>query len=96
MDRRHYLVTYDISDDKRRTVVYQTLLGYGDHAQYSVFFCELGDRELVQLRTRLRTSIHATEDQILIVDLGRSVRPLEAGLEVLGRSYEPSVRIVVV
>lgn len=96
MDRRHYLVTYDISDDKRRTAVYTTLLGYGDHAQYSVFFCELGDRELVALRSRLREHIHATDDQILIVDLGRAVRPLEAGLEVLGRRYEPSVRVLVV
>jgi CRISPR-associated protein Cas2 len=96
MDRRHYLVTYDISDDKRRTTVYEILLGQGDHAQYSVFFCELSDRELVALRSRLRSSINAAEDQILIVDLGRSVRPLEVGLEVLGKPYTPSIRTVVV
>jgi CRISPR-associated protein Cas2 len=47
MERRRYLVTYDISDDKRRDQVFQTLRDNGDHAQYSVFFCELTPRELV-------------------------------------------------
>ena len=96
MSRRHYLVTYDVSDDKRRNQVFKTLHGYGDHAQYSVFFCELSDRELVQLRSRLRTEIHHTEDQVLIVDLGASARPLEEGLDVLGRGYQPATRVVVV
>ncbi len=93
---RHYLVSYDIADDKRRTKVFKTLYGFGDHAQYSVFFCELTDRDLVRLRSRMREAIHHTEDQIMIVDLGASARPLEAGLDVLGKPYHPSVRIVVV
>ena len=96
MTRRHYLVTYDISDDKRRTDVFNILLGQGDHAQYSVFFCDLSDRELAELRTRLRACIHVGEDQILIVDLGRATRPLEAGVQSLGRAYDPPVRTVVV
>jgi len=96
MIRRHYLVTYDISDDKRRNEVFHILLGQGDHAQYSVFFCELSERELVGLRSRLRRSIHSKDDQVLIVDLGRNARPLEAGLECLGRAYRPGVRTVVV
>lgn len=96
MARRHYIVTYDVSDDKRRNRVFKALHGFGDHAQYSVFFCELSNRELVQLRTRLRTEIHHAEDQVLIVDLGVSARPLEEGLEVLGRGYQPASRVVVV
>ncbi|MGH7501849.1 MAG: CRISPR-associated endonuclease Cas2 [Longimicrobiales bacterium] len=96
MDRRHYIVSYDISDDRRRDQVFRTLLGQGDHAQYSVFFCELNDRELVNLRARLRACIHATEDQVLIVDLGPAIRPLQAGLEAIGRAYDPPVRTFVV
>src|SRR5690606_19846726 len=96
MSRRHYVITYDISDDKRRTNVFKTLTGAGDHAQYSVFFCELNDRELVQLRTRLREAIHQREDQILIVDLGTAVRPLETGLQVMGRGYAPQIRSIVI
>ncbi len=91
-DRRRYLVAYDISDDGRRTQVYTIMLGYGDWAQYSVFLCELTALELAQLRALLRANIHAHEDQVLIVDLGRAVRPLENNLEVLGKGYEPQIR----
>ncbi|MGH7505299.1 MAG: CRISPR-associated endonuclease Cas2 [Longimicrobiales bacterium] len=96
MARRHYLVTYDISDDKRRNQVFRTLHGFGDHAQYSVFFCEMNREELARLRQRLRAAIHQGEDQVLIVELGTAARPVQAGLEVLGRHYEPPVRTIVV
>lgn len=96
MERRHYVVTYDISDDRRRTDVFRALLGQGDHAQYSVFFCELNDRELANLRAKLRSFINAAEDQVLIVDLGRATRPLDIGIECLGRPYDPPVRTLIV
>jgi CRISPR-associated protein Cas2 len=96
MSRRHYLMTYDISDDKRRTKVYKTLLGAGDHIQYSVFFCDLNDKELASLRSRLRPLIHKAEDQLLIVDLGAASEPLVEGIEALGRAYEPPGRTLVV
>jgi CRISPR-associated protein Cas2 len=93
---RHYVVSYDISDDRRRDQVFKTLHGYGNHAQYSVFFCELSPVDLVRLRTTLRTLINHHEDQIMIVDLGSNARPLDEGLEVLGRAYRPPVRALVV
>lgn len=96
MNRHHYVVTYDISDDKRRDKVFKTLHGYGDHAQYSVFFCELNQEELVRLRMRLHKAIHHGEDQVLIVELGRAVRPLATALDVVGKSYDPPVRTLVV
>lgn len=96
MRRRHYVVTYDISDDKRRNEVFRTLHGFGEHAQYSVFFCELSQEELSRLRQRLRAAIHQKDDQVLIVEMGRAARPLESGLEVIGRHYSPAVRTVVV
>lgn len=95
-ERRHYIVSYDIADDKRRNQVFKTLHGFGDHAQYSVFFCELNGRELAQLRTRLRGAIHHREDQIMIVDLGLAHYPLGEGLEVIGKGYEPQTRTVVI
>lgn len=94
--RRHYLVTYDIADDKRRTAVFKTVQAFGDHAQYSVFFCELSDRELVQLRSRLRGIVHHRDDQVLILDLGQARRPLEQGLEAIGRGYTPPSRTLVI
>jgi len=94
--RRHYLVTYDISDDGRRTKVFRILHGFGDHAQFSVFFCEMDGRELAQLRGRIRDILHHAEDQLLILDLGPADRPLDPSLQVIGRGYSPPVRTIVI
>ena len=94
--RRNYVVTYDIADDKRRTTVFKTLHGYGDHVQYSVFFCALNQRELIQLRGRLRAAIHHDEDQVLLVDVGRARRTFDAALDVVGRAYVPATRTIVI
>ena len=96
MSRRHYLITYDVSDDKRRNRVFQTLRDHGDHAQYSVFFCQLTAMELAALRGQLIEFIHPRQDQVLIVDLGEAHNPLDAGLESLGRRYLPPTRVLVV
>jgi CRISPR-associated protein Cas2 len=94
--RRRYLIAYDISDDRRRDKVFDELKGQGDRAQYSVFFCELTRRELVRVRSDLRSLIHEGEDQVMILDLGRAYEPIESSLTVLGRSYVPDVRSFIV
>ncbi len=96
MLRRRYLISYDIADDKRRDEVFKSLKDEGDHAQYSVFFCELDHRELASLRGRLAEAIHAREDQVMILDLGESDNPVESRLETLGKAYEPPARAMVV
>jgi CRISPR-associated protein Cas2 len=73
--RRRYLFSYDISDDKRRTRAFKVLDAWGDHAQYSVFFAELNDSELVRLKGKLEAIIHHDEDQVLILDLGPRAAP---------------------
>ncbi len=94
--RRRYLFSYDISDDKRRTAVFKTLRDHGDHAQFSVFFCELDRTELARLKGKLDELIHHRDDQILILDLGPDHSPLDADLDCLGRKYEPPGRVLVV
>jgi len=94
--RRRYLFTYDVSDDKRRALVFKTLRDFGDHAQYSVFFCELTDRELATLKAKLDGAVHHDDDQVLILDLGPQAEPLERGLQAVGRGYDPPSRVVVV
>lgn len=96
MDRHHYLVTYDVSDDKRRNEVFKTLKDQGDHAQYSVFICALTQSELAALRGRLTSAIHHREDQVLILDLGSVDRSLDLSLECIGKSYCPTTRVLVV
>jgi len=94
--RRHYIVSYDISDDKRRNKVFEALLSRGDHAQFSVFFCQLNPRELAELRAELLQIVHHDQDQILLVDLGPAHNPLEGGIDYLGKPFTVSSRVVVV
>ncbi|HER34002.1 MAG TPA: CRISPR-associated endonuclease Cas2 [Halothiobacillaceae bacterium] len=96
--RRRYLVTYDVSDDKRRNRIFQTLMDRGDHVQYSVFLCELDAREHASLKGELQQYVHCREDQVLLLDLGSADNPLEIGqgLESIGLPYRPPQRVVVV
>lgn len=96
MSRRHYLVTYDIGDDKRRDRVFKTLQANGDHVQFSVFLCELNRRELANLCAELSDGLHSHQDQVLVLDLGPAHVPLESGLQSLGRAYRPTVRTTIV
>jgi CRISPR-associated protein Cas2 len=94
--RRHFLVSYDIADDKRRGKVFDLLEGRGDHAQFSVFFCQLNLRELALLRADLTVAIHHDDDQVLLVDLGPAHNPLDGGIECLGKPFSVAARALVV
>lgn len=48
------VVSYDISDTKRRNRVAKIMEGNGYRVQYSVFECELDARQLMTLQRRLR------------------------------------------
>ena len=85
--RRVYLVTYDIADDKRLRKVHQKMRGYGEHLQYSVFQCELSDKERIQMLAELHPLIHHTEDQILIFSLGPAQGFNTSATIALGRPY---------
>lgn len=91
-----YLVTYDISDDDRRTQVYKTLRGYGDHLQYSVFRCDLTSTLRAQLTTDLHPLIDHASDQILIIDLGPVDGRAETCVSSLGRRYSSPARSVII
>lgn len=96
MSRRHYLVSYDVSDDKRRNRIFQALEGAGDHVQYSVFLCELSKTEHAQLRAAIAEHVHHREDQVMFLDLGPAHVSLETSLEIFGRPHEPLVRTLIV
>lgn len=96
MARRHYLVSYDISDDKRRTRIFNALEDVGDHVQFSVFLCELSKRELAALRSNVSEYVHHRDDQLMILDLGPAHVDLESAMEVIGRPHEPLVRTTIV
>ncbi|GAB4156238.1 MAG: CRISPR-associated endonuclease Cas2 [Candidatus Promineifilaceae bacterium] len=55
------LVSYDISNDKRRRHVAKIMEGYGYRVQYSVFECDLDANKLAELQKRLGPLVHAKE-----------------------------------
>ena len=55
------VITYDITNDRRRTRVFEALKSYGQHVQYSVFECELSRQAYLQLRDRLDREIKTGE-----------------------------------
>ncbi|MGC2656363.1 MAG: CRISPR-associated endonuclease Cas2 [Bryobacteraceae bacterium] len=85
--RTSYLITYDISDDKRLRQVFKVMKGFGDHLQYSVFECQLTQSDLVRLRGELMAIIHRDEDQILFVNLGPAEGRGDRVITALGRPY---------
>lgn len=58
------LVSYDISEDKRRTKIHNILKSYGQWVQYSIFECELTDTQYAKLRSRLNKLIQQETDSI--------------------------------
>lgn len=91
-----YVVTYDIADDSRRTAVYKTLRGFGDHLQYSVFRCDLSDRRRVELVAAIHPLIDHGVDQVLIIDLGPVDGRAETCVSSIGRVYSNPGRTVVI
>jgi CRISPR-associated protein Cas2 len=97
MERRCYVVTYDISSPKRWRKVFRAMHGFGEHVQLSVFRCDLTPLQQALLLRALDELIHHHEDQVLIIDLGPSSPKTIAGIKVLGipRTFRlPGSRIV--
>ena len=86
--RQRYLVTYDICDAKRLRKVFKVLKGFGEHLQFSVFRCDLGRMDLAQLKMQLIAVIDATQDQVLLVDVGPAEGRGAEVFESVGRPYD--------
>ena|SRR6266545_1064088 len=91
-----YIVSYDITDDRRRGQVYKAMRGFGDHIQYSVFRCDLSPRERVEMIAALYPLIDHNDDQILIIDLGPVGGRAAECIDAIGRSYIAPERHAVV
>jgi len=68
--RQFFVVSYDISDDRRRTRVFKTLKNFGAHVQFSVFECWLQPSDLANLKNRLKKLI-GRQDNIRIYAIGQ-------------------------
>ncbi len=64
--KQSYLISYDITDEKRLNRICRYLKGKGIHLQKSVFFCFLDKKELTEIITDLRTMIDPCSDDVRI------------------------------
>src|SRR6202035_1823199 len=85
--RISYLICYDICDDKRLRKVFQTMRGYGDHLQFSIFECQLTASDLARCRADLSAIINHKEDQVLFVNLGPAEGRGDRVIVALGKPY---------
>lgn len=58
------VISYDISEDKRRTKIHSLLKSYGQWMQYSLFECDLTKAQYVKLRDRASKLIKPETDSI--------------------------------
>ena len=91
-NRRIYLCSYDVAEDKRRTKLFELLKDHGEHVQYSVFLCSLTVMEVKRLSAHAAAIIHQTEDQLLVIDIGPENVDWTTSLACLGKTWSPSVR----
>jgi len=85
MSRNVYLVCYDIREPRRLRKTHQTMLGYGDPLQYSVFVCDLSPLERVLMEEAVRQVANLQEDSVVIVDLGPAEGMAKRRIQVLGQ-----------
>lgn len=96
MAQSSYIISYDISDDRRRTRVYQYLRGWGDHLQFSVFRVLASAHELARLRAGLHDLIDHRADQILLFDLGPAAGRARDAVHAIGAPYTHPERHAIV
>ncbi|VTR99203.1 CRISPR-associated endonuclease Cas2 [Tuwongella immobilis] len=79
------LIAYDISDDKRRTKIFQQLKGFGEAIQYSLFQCKLTGTERAKLRAELWEQIDHSKDRIVMIDIGPEQGRAALALDAFGQ-----------
>ncbi len=91
-NRRIYLCTYDVAEDKRRNKLFELLKDHGEHVQFSVFLCSLTTMEVKRLGAAAAEIIHQQEDQLLVIDIGPDDLDWTTNLACHGKSWSPIVR----
>lgn len=68
--RQFLVVSYDISDDRRRRKVMKAMEDFGARVQFSVFECRLLPSELEKLKKRLRPYVREAQDSVRFYFIG--------------------------
>lgn len=71
--RTRYVLAYDISDPSRWRRIYRIARDFGDPLQFSVFLCDLSDKDKAVLQQRVEEVVSRDDDQVVLIRL----RPTE-------------------
>ncbi len=85
--RNRYFVCYDVHDPQRLAQTYKKMKGYGESVQYSVFVCDLNDKEIIFMKEDLGNILNFAEDRILMINVG-SVDKSKQRVYTMGMSLE--------
>ena len=91
MEEHLYIVTYDVSDQKRWRRVFKLMKGYGEWIQLSVFQCRMSRQRHAELVALLDGAIHHREDHIVILDVGLAEK-VNPRVVSLGKEFTPVER----
>lgn len=81
----HYIISYDIANDKRRVEIAKILEEFALRTQLSVFECELEQALFIKLLQLLKEHINLEEDSLLCYNL---CKKCERETIVKGIAYE--------
>ena len=90
--RSRYLITYDVSDDGRRTRLSRLLEGHGDRVQYSVFEADLSRKEVQEILAKAAKLIEKDDS----LRLYPACEECAKGVKVVGRPYSPAPALRIV
>ncbi len=89
------VISYDISDDRRRLQVANALLDYGGHrVQRSVFECYITVQNFARLQRRLQRLIDEGADSLRFYHLCENCQPKMIRLGIAEAIDEPGLRIL--
>lgn len=95
-DRKFYVISYDIVDDRKRLKAAEVLKDYGQRVQKSVFEAKLDSKSLLKLTARLRDIIDKDTDNVMVYFLCEACLKHKQviGLKVMGADEEEAFRVL--
>ena len=91
------MICYDVCDPIRLRKLYKIMKGFGISWQYSVFFCNLKDKDYVVMYEKIKATVNNAKDRVILVDLGADQKNLMKNIVVIGTplGFEPEQILVV-
>lgn len=69
MKEKHYLIAYDITDDRRRRMIVKLLMNYAYRIQFSIFEFTATESIAQKIYERVKRIIEENEDSVSIYEL---------------------------